>query len=196
MFADLLCPVSSHGQRVRKSVGGACGAPLRRGSLPGAKLIAAHNAMMPPEALEALFLDCPNLYADVKFTHSKSLYLGSQTYTSSAIWTFGSTNVGPHPWNVFPNATYSGQTGRWERASLSMTLQGTLPLSAGSSARSGRMCNSYSWSATRGGFLELTRVGNGIALVCCSALRCNPAFDDPKRSIGNVRRGSGCAGRR
>jgi len=45
-------------------------------SYPGAKLVAAHNAMMPPEALEALFLDCPNIYADVKFTHSKSLYWG------------------------------------------------------------------------------------------------------------------------
>ena len=43
---------------------------------PGAKLIAAHNGMMPPEALEALFRDCPNIYADIKFTHSKGLYWG------------------------------------------------------------------------------------------------------------------------
>ena len=43
---------------------------------PEAKIIAAHNAMMPPEALEALFRDCPNIYADIKFTHSKSLYWG------------------------------------------------------------------------------------------------------------------------
>ena len=43
---------------------------------PGAKLIAAHNGMMPPETLEALFRDCPNIYADIKFTHSKGLYWG------------------------------------------------------------------------------------------------------------------------
>ncbi len=43
---------------------------------PNAKFIAAHNGMMPPEQLEDIFKACPNVYADVKFTHSKSLYWG------------------------------------------------------------------------------------------------------------------------
>jgi predicted TIM-barrel fold metal-dependent hydrolase len=36
---------------------------------PQVKIIAAHNSMLLPEKLEDLFLECPNLYVDIKFTH-------------------------------------------------------------------------------------------------------------------------------
>ncbi|HBK78133.1 MAG TPA: hypothetical protein DDZ83_00325 [Nitrospinae bacterium] len=45
---------------------------------PRAKLIASHNGMMSPKDLEDLFLSCANLFADIKFLHSRGLVAGFQ----------------------------------------------------------------------------------------------------------------------
>lgn len=45
---------------------------------PGAKLIAAHNGMMSPGDLEALFSSCGNLFADFKFMHNRGSITGFQ----------------------------------------------------------------------------------------------------------------------